>query len=130
MTDLADRRGRMKTAELAALGERLARMEAALRNQLKYSAPPDCECSYCVEARAVLTDAPSDSVVVPGVSDVARQDRLHGPGMPWKIWLIDDVNSVLEILDDQGRKVLHDLIFFRLDMLDALLQRVEELEAR
>jgi len=36
----------------------------------------------------------------------------------------------LEILDDQGRKVLHDLIFFRLDMLDALLQGVEELEAR
>lgn len=38
--------------------------------------------------------------------------RLHGPGMPWRVVEIDLDEGILEIIDDQGRKVPHEDIFF------------------
>ena len=36
------------------IAAKLEPVRAALEHQLQYSAPPDCNCSYCVEGRAVL----------------------------------------------------------------------------
>jgi len=44
----------------------------------------------------------------------ACHDRLHGPGMPWKIVEIDLDEGILEIVDAGAHKVGHDRIFFHL----------------